>query len=176
MSHSTLNNGLIINCKDEMMGDPVISQILNLLLQTAVDDRGDNLIGQLILSNNSLSKVPDEIRLFHNLTLVDLRFNNIRSVASGSFKFPRQVRIPGKVDLGFNRIKNVEKGAFQGQYLTIALDHNRLTRFDSSVFKSVLQSISRDNRSQGINIEHSKCLISPLKKHLNLKLTNLIIA
>ena len=158
------------------MGDSVISQILNLLLQTAVDERGDNLIRQLILSNNSLSKVPDEIRFFHNLSLVDLRFNHIRSVASGSFKFPHQVQIPGKVDLGFNRIKIVEQEAFQGQYMTIAFDHNRLTRFDSSVFKSVLQSMRRDNRSQGINIEHSMRLISPLKKHLNFKLTSLIIA
>lgn len=137
------------------MGDAIISRILNLLLQTCVDDRGINLVEQLHLSNNSLTKVPDEIRQFNDLSLVDLRFNHIRSVASGSFKFPLIVRVPGKVDLGFNRIKIVERGAFQGQFLEISLNHNRLTQFDSKVFKFVLQTMSRDNRSQGINIEQS---------------------
>jgi Leucine-rich repeat (LRR) protein len=144
------------------MGDAITSQILNFLLQTiptAIDvDVGihQHFIGQLILSNNSLSKVPDEIRQFNHLSFVDLRFNHIRSVASGSFKFPmNNVKIPGKVDLSFNRIKTVEQGAFQGKYLMISLNHNRLIRFDSKVFKSVLQDMSRVNRSQGINIEQS---------------------
>ena len=105
-------SGLLITCKDQLMGDVNVSQLLNFFL---VAMGGDQLIGQLILSNTSLSRVPDEIRFFNNLNYVDLRYNKITIVPSGAFKFPTdRVIAPGKIDLAFNRIKNIERGAFQG--------------------------------------------------------------
>ena len=44
---------------------------------------------------------------------------------------------------------------FKGQILVISLYENRLTRFDADVFLSVLQAMSQDSRSQGINLDDS---------------------
>lgn len=60
------------------------------------------------------------------------------------------------MDLSFNRINRVEKGAFQGQFLVISFFNNRLTQFEADVFQSVLQVMSEDSRSDGINIDRSK--------------------
>ena len=168
------NNGLLITCKDQLLGDVNVSQVLNFFL---VAMGSDQLVGELILSNTSLSRVPDEIRLFSNLNYVDLRYNQITFIPSGSIKFPAdQVNAPGKIDLSFNRIKSMERGAFQGKsvlfiisiyqlnklyqfnggrIMAISLYENQLTRFDADVFQSVLQMMSQDSKSQGINIDDS---------------------
>lgn len=61
-------------------------------------------------------KVPDEIRKFNHLVIVDLQFNQIRLVESGTFKFPDKVEEPfNRIDLGYNQIARFEAGAFQGK-------------------------------------------------------------
>ena len=80
----SINNGLVVDCRDQKLGDVNISQFLNFFLVASMGD----VVGELILSNNRLSKVPAEIRFFTSLSYVNLRNNEIGSVESGTFIFP----------------------------------------------------------------------------------------
>ena len=71
---------------------------------------------KIILSNNRLTKVPNEIRQLNHLFFVDLRFNEIGDIESGAFKFPDNKF--GSVDLGNNQIYRIEADAFQGKKKT----------------------------------------------------------
>ena len=101
--------GLKLDCNDRPLGDDQISQILNIFLQD------EDKLGQILLSNTGLSKVPEEIGQFPRLAFVDLRSNKIRSIKSGAFKFPDIVKELGSVDLGYNEISLIEDNAFQGR-------------------------------------------------------------
>ena len=102
------NGGLTLDCNNQVLGDDNISRILSTFLPS------EEKLGQILLSNNSLSKVPEEISQFTHLAYVELLVNRIRSIKSGAFKFPDKVVKPGYVDLGYNQISLIENGAFQG--------------------------------------------------------------
>ena len=99
----------MLDCKDQGLHDHGISRILTSFLP--VQDK----LKKIILSNNRLTKVPNEIRQFNHITRVDLRFNQIRWIESGAFKFSDiEVEEFGLVDLGDNQINHIEANAFQG--------------------------------------------------------------
>jgi len=102
------NGGLTLDCNSQVLGDDNISRILSTFLPF------EEKLGRIHLSNNSLSKVPEEINQFTHLAYVELMWNRIRSIKSGAFKFPDKVVKPGYVDLGYNQISLIENGAFQG--------------------------------------------------------------
>lgn len=109
------NRSLKLDCTNRQLGHDRISQILQncLLLQNKTSRK----LGQIILIGNRLvNGVPDEIRLFDELSIVDLQWNQIRIIESGAFKFPDKVVEPGFVDLGFNQITHIMGGAFQGNF------------------------------------------------------------
>ena len=79
----------------------------------------EHLLRRIILSGNSLTEVPEEIRQFSQLSYVDLQHNQIRSIGSGAFKFPDRVEQPGELDLSYNQIANISSGAFQGTFCAV---------------------------------------------------------
>ena len=99
---------LTLDCADQKLGDERISQILNYFLPA------EEKLSEIILCNNNLSKIPDEIRQFNYFSRVDLRFNQIRKIGSGAFKFPDKVNKSVKLYLSSNQINEIESGAFQG--------------------------------------------------------------
>ena len=109
------NGSLKLNCNNKQLGNAKISLILNSFLRL----RGQKL-RKIYLNNNSLvNGVPDEIRLFDELSSVDLRWNPIRIIESGAFKFPDRVADPGLVDLSFNQITHIKDDAFQGNFINV---------------------------------------------------------
>lgn len=100
-----------LDCTHKGLGHVKISQILKTFLLLR-----DKKLKQIILINNRLvNGVPDEISLFDELSMVDLQWNQMRTIESGAFKFPDRVEKPGFIDLGFNQITHIKGGAFQGK-------------------------------------------------------------
>ena len=72
-------------------------------------------IGDLQLDNNDLTKVPDEIRLFNQLTSVELTGNKITSISSGAFDIQTESEAV-KLYLDNNdALTEIKPGAFQGE-------------------------------------------------------------
>ena len=70
------------------------------------------------LSDNQLTQIPNEIRYFDYLQIVDLDFNKILSIKSGAFNFTSRLRY---LYLNGNptghKINYIEPGAFVGKIL-----------------------------------------------------------
>ena len=133
------NGSLKLDCKNRGIGLDRISQILQnfLLLQNKTSRK----LGQIILVGNHLvDRVPDEIRLFDKLSMVDLKLNDIRIIESGAFKFPDKVVEPGFVDLSFNQITHIEGGAFQGNFKCYAQISSFIMQCESNTISNAMQA------------------------------------
>lgn len=125
----------------------------------------------LDLTENLLTKVPQHIPLFKGLKFLYLQDNDINRLTYGSLSMAGAV---SSLFLSRNKISDIEPGAFQGVLESIIflkiklllpwsilllgnfssgslfLDFNELTRFDSAVFKSILEQMvwQGDGRGQ----------------------------
>jgi Leucine-rich repeat (LRR) protein len=90
---------------------------MSAILSGILSDSGASPTSVLYLNNNSLTKVPEEIRLFKELVNVDLSFNQIDSVPTGSFDlsplFPSN-NTQRELNLNYNPLDSIESEAFQG--------------------------------------------------------------
>ena len=130
---------LKLDCTNKGLGHVRISQILQnfLLLQNKTSRK----LGQIILIGNRLvNGVPDEIRLFDELSMVDLQWNQIRIIESGAFKFPDKVVEPGFVDLGFNQITHIMGGAFQGNFKCYSQISSFIKQCESNTISNAIQA------------------------------------
>ena len=145
-----------VDCSNKNLGDARIRDILNVFLSPRVSP-----LGTLYLNNNSLTQVPEQIKMFPQLKKVWLDHNRIRSIASGAFDFTARL---DKLSLYHNPIINIENGAFKGIVYTsknvkefvyywiflgkygrdsfIFLNNLNLTRFEAGVFMPVLSKMS----------------------------------
>lgn len=89
---------------------------MSAILSGILSDSGASPTSVLFLNNNNLTKVPEEIRLFKDIVNVDLSFNQIGSVPTGSFDlsplFPSNTQ--RELNLNYNPLDSIESGAFQG--------------------------------------------------------------
>lgn len=99
------NESLTFDCQGQMLGDYNTSRILGYLIPV------QEKLAKIILSGNNLTKVPDEIRQFNHLEFVDLKFNPIRYIEAGAFKFPSKGE-PCSVES--KEITVINCGPFQG--------------------------------------------------------------
>ena len=155
-----------LNCVLKNLTDLQISNILNSLLTTP----GVSPLATLNLPFNELTVVPNELSFFsRSIDYVDLQGNDIGpSISNGTFNFQKVDGGYLRLFLQRNQVKNIEPGAFQGKNSTwhisfishvnvihilliagetygngtqIDLNNNQLTKFESSVFQSVLEKI-----------------------------------
>ena len=97
---------LYLDCNNKNLDDTKLSLILNYFLAPGISP-----LGALILSQNQLTKIPDQIKQFDKLNYVDLDQNKMQSVASGAITF---TKLQNSISLGFNQLSTISPGAFQG--------------------------------------------------------------
>ena len=128
---------LYVECSNHNLDDAKISSILNSFLAP-----GMSPLGALILTNNQLTKIPDQLKQFNQLTYVDLDKNKIPSLAAGALSLTAKI---GTINVGFNQLITIAPGTFVGSYGSgsyIGLYSNSLTRFESTVFQTLLQQLA----------------------------------
>jgi len=135
------------------------------VLQAFLNAIGISPVFYLDFAYNQLTKVPDEVRLFEKIQNVNLHWNKIQSIPSNAFLFSKSFR--NHLTLQNNQISAIGAGAFQGiigpnsfykmsiwsiflnklfegfydETATIDFRFNSLSRFESSVFQSVLEQM-----------------------------------
>ena len=97
-------------CVSQNLDDAKMGQILDAYLAAGASV---SPLEVMYLDRNQLTRVPTQISLFPNVFYVNLDYNNIRQVASGSFNFRPQIP-PIRLFLGYNQLTSIEAGAFQG--------------------------------------------------------------
>ena len=71
-------------------------------------------MSHIILTDNRLTRVPNQVKLFERLYVVHLQNNSIETVQSGAFMSTRGGKDRLNVYLTDNQIRLIEPGAFQG--------------------------------------------------------------
>jgi len=97
---------LLLDCYNKNLDDARTGRILSAFLQDGISP-----LGAVRLWANQLTRVPDQIKLFAQLSYADFLNNPITSIQANSFNFI--VRLEN-LNLGYNRISSIEPGAFQG--------------------------------------------------------------
>lgn len=138
---------IYLYCGEKNLDDSRVSEILDVFLTTP----GVSTLGNLCLSTNQLTRVPDQVRLFPQLDFVWLNDNKINtSIRSGAFKFNKDTPVKN-LDLQRSQLTSIAPGAFQGVGYSgssrIALNENNLKRFESTVFQSILEKMAPPTNS-----------------------------
>jgi len=102
-----------------------------------------NSLNQLRLDENRLTVVPPTVHLFTRLDNLYIGGNQIRVVTDGALWFPNTSNVTVFVDT--NVIERIEAGAFAVGIRSLSLTDNKLTKFDSAVFKLLLDSFEMKN-------------------------------
>jgi len=94
-------------CAGFDLDDIRVSQILNAFFSLGIDAP----ITSLSLDSNQLTRVPDQISLFSKLEYLNLNYNLITTVTTGSLN----IAVPFELELQYNpTLTIIEAGAFQG--------------------------------------------------------------
>ena len=89
-------------------GDSIVSQLLDSFLKT----QNVSPLTHLLLELNNLTRIPHQIRKFHQLESIVLNNNEIKSIDSGAFNF---TGITAKlISVEVNGLETIAPGAFQG--------------------------------------------------------------
>lgn len=133
-----------LNCYNKALTDARI----DLILEVFDKDPTYGPLGQIDLSYNSLlTRVPSLIQSFTQLgSSVGLGVNSITSIGSGAFNFLNNSNPIRNLYLDFNKLTTIAPNAFKGvkaiaSNTLIALNNNQLTRFESPVFKMMLEKL-----------------------------------
>jgi Leucine-rich repeat (LRR) protein len=112
------------------------SDILDAFLNTP----GVSPLGGVDFSASQLTRIPHQIKYFSQLNYLNLAFNSLQSIETDDFSGTQKTL----KNLWFqnNQIDTIAPFAFKSEsYYRIGLFWNNLTRFESTVFKSVLEKI-----------------------------------
>jgi Leucine-rich repeat (LRR) protein len=96
-----------LNCRNSSLTDSSVNEILDALLAKP----NSTSLSHLYLSENNLTRVPDQVKLFAQLKSVDLSDNRIAAIQSGAFESHQQQMM---IFLNGNHINRIEPEAFQG--------------------------------------------------------------
>ena len=100
-----------LNCQSRILTDSQASAILDAYLRTP----NVSPVGVLQLSNNLLTRVPDQMKSFTQLEYAFLYNNFFTTIESGSFNAPADAPYPlAGLSLGANQLTTIEPGAFKG--------------------------------------------------------------
>ena len=96
-----------LNCRNSSLTDSSMNEILDALLAKP----NVTSLSHLHLSENNLTRIPDQVKLFTQLKSVDLSANQIVAIQSGAFVSHQQQMM---IFLNGNQISRIEPEAFQG--------------------------------------------------------------
>lgn len=148
---------LWLYCDSQQLDDTNASLILKAFISTPL--RFVSPLREVYMRNNSLTRVPPELRLFGQLNRVALGYNRIRYVRSASFNMTQSTLT--RLSLKGNAIYRIEPGAFDaikcGANSQLVLIDNNLTRIDAGVFRSVIEQMSpfTANSTAGVYLQNS---------------------
>ena len=92
----------------KVSGDSIVSELLDTFLTT----KNVSPLTHLVLQLNNLTRIPHQIRKFHQLGSIVLNNNEIKSIDSGAFNF---TGITAKlINVEVNGLETIAPGAFQG--------------------------------------------------------------
>jgi len=133
-------NLLYLNCASKSLTDGRIELILSFF------QSNDTQLGRLDLYNNPLlTHVPPAIKTFTQLgDTVQLQLNGFTSIESGAFQFQDSANPVKDLYLNSNKLTTISPNAFNGiraytMNTIINLSSNQLSRFESTVFQSLLE-------------------------------------
>ena len=99
-----------IECSSKRMTDTSLTAILDNL--NSLSDDARTYLSRLDLSNNRLTRIPENLNIFQNLKAVNFDYNGINTLFPGTFNFTAaQFR---EISLLGSKLKSIEPGAFQG--------------------------------------------------------------
>jgi hypothetical protein len=102
-------NTIEIDCVYRFLSDSRMNEIMNALLTTP----DISPVSILFLSNNYLTRVPDQIRFFPKLITANLDYNKLTSIDYSAFNFTSKLSY---LNIFGNEIATIAPGAFQGSY------------------------------------------------------------
>ena len=102
---------LTLDCDEKNLTDDDAEQILQNFFSNS---SASNRLVRLELSMNHLTRVPKSIRLFPQLSRLNLANNQITTVKSGDFNFTTTMDSL-RIRLSSNRISYIEPNAFLGK-------------------------------------------------------------
>ena len=102
---------LKLSCNRKNLTDSRVSEILD----TFLSNPEISPLSHLNFEFNQLTRVPNQVKLFHRLYVIHLQNNSIETIHSGAFMSTRRGGLDRlNVYLNDNKINRVEPGAFQG--------------------------------------------------------------
>ena len=147
-----------LNCAGKGLTDSRASEILQFFLTTP----NVSPLGRLDMNNNPLlTRIPSEIKLFTQLgNFVQLNDNSITSIESDAFQFLDEANPIQNFYLNSNKLTTIVPGAFKGfraysSSTQMLLLNNKLTRFESTVFQSLLKKFAPYGGYPNANIQVS---------------------
>lgn len=96
------DHDLWLDCDSQRLDDVNASRILSAFIGSQ--------LREIFFFNNSLTRVPNEIRLFNSLDSLTLGNNPIQSLEPGSFNLTRKLIYLG---MDHNSINRIQPGAFK---------------------------------------------------------------
>lgn len=112
-----------LNCRNSSLTDSSMNEILDALLAKP----NATSLSHLHLSENNLTRVPDQVKRFTQLKSVDLSDNRIVTIQSGTFVSHQQQMM---IFLNGNQISRIEPEAFQGLSYLIYLFSLIITNYN----------------------------------------------
>ena len=110
-----------MDCASRNLDDEEMSRILTAFVKHSDPGR----FRLLHLRENQLSRVPQEVRSFTQLTRVNLGNNKIQTIESDDFKFPSENTGHSlELWLNSNELKKIEPGALDGTLISTKYSSN----------------------------------------------------
>ena len=177
------SNTISLNCNNKQLGDSKTADVLSAFVSTP----GVSPVAWIDLHYNQLTRIPAQIRSFTKLVYIDISFNTIDVFKSGDFNFASSNKLTTLWGNG-NQLTSIAPGAFggiiyeswsivdiynlknahsiclftgngygSGSYIN--LYENELTRFESAVFKPLLDKLEPFSPNTYISIANSEIII-----------------
>jgi hypothetical protein len=156
---------IFVDCWDKPLGDSEVSRVLDAFLTTP----DISPVGWVRLFNTRLTRIPDQMKLFPRLFWADISGNKIPTIDSGAFNFTENLE---KLDLLGVELTTIAPGTFGGSFFNFTLqinyflqviiacvitgdgygfgtnifvNMNKMTRFEATVYKTLLEKLAPYN-------------------------------
>ena len=87
------------------------------VFDTFLTTPGISPLGQTNVAFNNLTRIPSQIKLFDQLEYVLFYDNEIASIDSGTFNFPKAANPARFIELSRNQLTTIAPGAFKGKII-----------------------------------------------------------
>ena len=124
-------NGIAIDCSKQNLMDKDMPRIFNALLAPGISP-----VIELYAGSNMLTTIPKQLSNLTSTQFIDVSFNQITSLPSGSFNNPSK---SFTINLSSNQISSITSASFNfpmATYVYIQLNQNKITSIPLGLIKS----------------------------------------